>query len=190
MPAKKEKKLRGFRDYVRIIVHQRKAPDAIALGVCIGLFAGLSPLYGLQITIAFVLALLLGGSKIAAILSVWVTNPLTMFPVYSFTYWVGSRLLSSPVREKSFREFIMYCIRHLRWQSFEEARTVISEALRLGRDILPPLFVGGLAVAAVSSLAVYPLTKMIVRRVRAARSLRIRAHGKKGRGQPPSPESV
>lgn len=190
MPAKKEKKLRGLRDYARIVVHQRKAPDAIALGVCIGLFAGLSPLYGLQIIVAFLLALLLRGSKIAAILSVWVTNPLTMVPVYSFTYWVGSCLLSSPVRGKYFREFIRYCIRHLRWESLEEARAVVSEALRLGRDILPPLFVGGLAVAAVSSLAVYPLTKRIVRRIRAARSLRIHAHGEKRRGHPPSPESV
>jgi len=175
MPGKREKRLRSFRDYVRIIVHQREAPDAIALGVCIGLFAGLSPLYGLQIAVAFLLALLLRGSKIAAILSVWVTNPLTMIPIYSFTYWVGSKILSSPVREKSFREFIRYCIRHLRWEKADEARTVIAEVLRLGRDILPPLFVGGLAVAALSSLIVYPLVKKIVKRFRSARSLRLRA---------------
>jgi len=173
------KKRRGFGDYFRLAVHQRKAPDAVALGLCIGLFVGLAPLYGLQITLALLLALLLRGSKIAAVLGVFVTNPLTAIPVYSFTYWLGSLALGDPHREKSVRTLLHYCIRNFRWESLEEFRTVIGEVLRLGRGIFPALFVGGLIVAFFASLICYPLTRAAVLRLRADRSDRLQQRARK-----------
>jgi uncharacterized protein (DUF2062 family) len=168
-----------MRDYVRIIIHQREAPEAVALGICIGLFVGFSPLYGLQMILALLLALILHGSKIAAMLTVWITNPLTVIPIYSLTYWLGVRLLSMPHQHQPLRKFILYCIHHVHWQNPEGIRTVLNESIRLGRGILPPLFVGGLAAAAVSSLICYPLAKACVRHFRAVRSLQLMIGEKK-----------
>ncbi|MFA5689352.1 MAG: DUF2062 domain-containing protein [Kiritimatiellales bacterium] len=173
LPEKNEKRTRSIRDYLRIAVYQHATPEQIALGFCIGLFVGLSPLFGVQMMLAFLLALALRGSKISAMITVWITNPLTALPVYSFTYWIGSHILKSPVNEKPLRRFLSYCIHHLTWENYDEARTILYEALQLGRGILPPLFLGGFIVALACSLIGYPLVIFAVHRFRTARSMRI-----------------
>ncbi len=71
----------------------RGTPKQIGLGLALGLFIGFSPSMGVQIIIAVSIASLLKWSKIAAALGVQVTNPLTAPFIYSFTYFLGARLM-------------------------------------------------------------------------------------------------
>jgi uncharacterized protein (DUF2062 family) len=61
------------------------------------LYAGsvisLLPLYGIQIVIAFAAALLLRANLTVMVALQFVTNPLTVVPVYAFTGWVGATLM-------------------------------------------------------------------------------------------------
>ena len=65
------------------------SPQALALGVAIGLFLAFTPTLGVQMLLAAVLAAGLRASKAAALAAVWISNPLTAAPIYAATYGVG-----------------------------------------------------------------------------------------------------
>lgn len=61
------------------------------------LYAGsviaLLPLYGIQIIVAFAAALVLRANLTITVALQFLTNPLTVVPVYAFTGWVGATLM-------------------------------------------------------------------------------------------------
>ena len=69
-------------------------PREIALGLALGIVIGISPIFGVQIISAIILASLLGWNKIAAGIGTLITNPVTTPFIYGLTYYVGSRLLN------------------------------------------------------------------------------------------------
>lgn len=71
----------------------RGNPREIALGFALGLFIGFTPTMGIQIAMGVFFAALLKWNKIAAAIGVQVTNPLTAPFVYSFTYFIGAKLI-------------------------------------------------------------------------------------------------
>jgi uncharacterized protein (DUF2062 family) len=77
------------------IVAIHATPRQIALGVALGSFIAFTPLIGLQIIIAALVATVLGASRKAAMLAVWISNPLTMGPIFALTYQLGL-VLGSP----------------------------------------------------------------------------------------------
>ncbi len=64
------------------VLHTDDPPHAIALGVAVGVFVGFLPLVGLQTVIAIAVAALLRANKIVCVPIVWITNPVTMWPIY------------------------------------------------------------------------------------------------------------
>lgn len=59
-----------------------------------GMLLSLSPLYGLQILLAFALALLLRANLTISVGLQMIVNPLTMAPIYGGTAWLGSWLMT------------------------------------------------------------------------------------------------
>jgi hypothetical protein len=78
------------------LVGLRGSPEAIARGLAIGLFVAFTPTIGVQLILAAALATLLGASRAAALVPVWITNPVTIPPIYGFTYMVGSWFFPGP----------------------------------------------------------------------------------------------
>ncbi len=58
-----------------------------------GMVLSLSPLYGLQILLAFALALLLRANLTITVGLQMIVNPLTIAPIYGLTAWLGSWLM-------------------------------------------------------------------------------------------------
>jgi len=79
---------RGYDRVVKI----RGNPRQIALGFALGLFVGMSPTMGFQTAIAVFFAALFKWNKIAAAISVWISNPLSAPFLYSMTYLVGAKI--------------------------------------------------------------------------------------------------
>jgi uncharacterized protein (DUF2062 family) len=71
-------------------------PDAVGRGMALGLFIGMTPTFGIQMFLALLFALLLRQNKIAALIGVWCTNPLTAPIIYGMEYEVGRLLLGMP----------------------------------------------------------------------------------------------
>lgn len=59
----------------------------------VGSVISLWPIYGIQIVVAFAAALLFRANLTVFVALQFLTNPLTVVPVYAFTGWVGTRLM-------------------------------------------------------------------------------------------------
>ncbi len=70
---------------------------SVARAMAVGLFAALMPI-PLQMLLAACLAILLRGNLPIAVSLVWLTNPLTMPPIFYCTYQIGAWVMAVPTR--------------------------------------------------------------------------------------------
>lgn len=74
---------------------------SVSGAVSVGLFVALLPV-PFQMIIAALLALLFRVNLIVSLIMVWISNPLTMGPIFYFTYLVGAWILQTPVQDLEF----------------------------------------------------------------------------------------
>ncbi|ROR32656.1 DUF2062 domain-containing protein [Inmirania thermothiophila] len=67
---------------------------SVAGGLAVGLFVAFLPIVG-QMPLAALVALLLRVNLPIAVVGVWLTNPLTMGPIFLFAYHVGAAILGT-----------------------------------------------------------------------------------------------
>ncbi len=70
--------------------------NSVSLAFLVGIFCAFLPI-PMQMLVAAVLAVMLRSNLPVSIGLVWITNPLTMPPIFYFTYQVGVFLLDTPV---------------------------------------------------------------------------------------------
>lgn len=125
-----------LREYYRKLLLSHASAEEVAQGFALGVFIGITPTFGLHIILAIVCAAYLKKNELAAILGVFVTNPITAVPVYYFCFHVGT-LITGQTTELNFADL------------------TFSKAFSLGADILFPLWIGCLAVGLVAYFAAY-----------------------------------
>ena len=140
-------------------------PHRLALGLAIGTFATFSPLYGLQMVQNVVLAWLLGANKLVGIPIVWITNPVTVVPIFFPCYMLGCWLTGSPVIEGK--------LTATRWDWQENSANPESRwSDYLGSlwgqlsEIAVPLFVGCTLVGLSLAVVVYFVSNFLIRNYR------------------------
>lgn len=74
------------------VLHADDTPHQIALGVGIGVFIAILPLVGIQMMVAVAIAAALRANKAVCVPLVWITNPVTMGPIYAGCWSVGAFL--------------------------------------------------------------------------------------------------
>ena len=99
---------------------------SIAFGLAIGLFVGFMPILG-QMFVAAGLAILIRVNLPIAVMAVWITNPVTIAPIYFFSYQVGAYILELPVSDQTFA---------MSWDWFATEFMAIWQPLLLGCFIL------------------------------------------------------
>lgn len=82
-----------FRDKFRQILSVKESPHKIALAFAVGVFIGMSPLLGIHTVLGIIVAWIFRLNKFVTIVGVYVTNPWTIVPIYTFSTWAGARLL-------------------------------------------------------------------------------------------------
>jgi hypothetical protein len=75
------------------LLHLDESAHRIALGVALGLLVGLTPTVGLQMLLVFLITSVIPANRAAGLPMVWITNPATIVPIYSFNYLVGHVVL-------------------------------------------------------------------------------------------------
>jgi len=142
-----------LRKWLRDLSGLDDPPHKIAKGLALGIFVGFLPIMGIQMAVVLPFALLFRGNKMAAIAGVWISNPITVIPIYYVDYLFG--LLFTPYE-------------HLTWADFSSAllNTTTTRFLALGEMILVPLFVGGAVIGVVAAFPTYLITKRMVIRSR------------------------
>jgi len=134
---------------------------SVSIAVAIGLFVAWIPTPG-QMAIAAITALYLRGNLPISVALVWITNPITMPPMFYFAYRVGLLFMGNPAPDKDF-EF-----------------SVDNLMSGLG-DIWAPFLLGCLIVGTIFSTAGYYGTQKFwryhVNKMWAERKERLKAKG-------------
>ncbi len=107
--------------------------------MAIGVFIGITPTIPLHTILAVSLALLVRGSKLAAALGVWVSNPLSIPVFYYGSYRIGQLVLGLPAL------------------SFPDDRSLLVMA-RMGGEILGAMLLGGVILGIIPAIVAYVLT--------------------------------
>lgn len=132
-------------------------PHAVALGAAIGMLFGLTPTVGLQTVMVVVFAVvtrrLFYFNRPAALLLIYVSNPLTVAPIYYGLYWVGSQFVPGQATLEQFRQILAFEGFAGWWQTITSLVT----------DVGTPLGVGTLVIAPIGGVVTYPLTRLLLR---------------------------
>ena len=83
----------AFRDRLREVIKLRESPHKVALAFATGVFIGMSPLLGLHTLLGFVVAWIFRLNPLALLAGVYITNPWTVVPIYTFSTYVGAQCL-------------------------------------------------------------------------------------------------
>ncbi len=63
------------------------------MAFAVGVFIGMSPFFGIHTLLGLVVAYLFRLNKLTTIVGVYITNPWTIIPIYTFSTWVGAQCL-------------------------------------------------------------------------------------------------
>jgi len=151
-----------MRPVFRWLVQYRGSPQAIAGGFSLGLFIAFTPTIGIQIVLAFFMATALSLNRPAAVLAVWITNPVTIPVIFSLNYWLGSLIWEGPsalvVSQRLFELTSLLTSLDL-WAITEQ----LSAVAELGMGIIVPLILGSIIAGAFSAtLSYFILLRLLI----------------------------
>lgn len=152
-----------YKNMIHPIIKAKPTKNEFRLGVSIGLFVGLTPTVGIQMYLCLFFWLLFKKIKKdwnfnlpTSIAMVWITNPLTVVPIYYAFFLIGGWLqsllgMSSHVRDISFfNERVL---------DIQNAPTFLLKFQEIGTflfyDTGVPLFLGSLLIAIPTTLIAF-----------------------------------
>nr|MDQ3333366.1 DUF2062 domain-containing protein [Planctomycetota bacterium] len=145
------------RTLLRYVLSLDDTPHHIALGTAVGMFIGLTPTVGIQMILAIaVYYLCLPFFRFnckAALVTVYVSNPVTMLPLYWFDYRVGQIFFGGDVTKDQLNEILTYDGFAEWWQA------IWTLFVELGWTMLA----GSLIVGAVGGAITYPVMRYLLR---------------------------
>ncbi|MDL2124231.1 MAG: DUF2062 domain-containing protein [Deltaproteobacteria bacterium] len=122
-------------------------PHYVALGMAIGVFISVTPTIPFHTVIALALAFILRGSKAAAAIGVWFSNPITIPLFYKGSYDLGVSILGNSA-------------------PFSTEYESILELLKLGADVTIAMITGGVVLGILPAIAAYFITRRIFIKLR------------------------
>ena len=146
----KDRLKQWLHDFIERAKKLQGDPHYIAMGMAIGVFVAITPTIPFHTAIALALAFILRGSKPAAVIAVWVSNPVTIPIFYLGSYKVGNFILGNSI-------------------PFDPKYESLSELAKLGMDATIAMIAGGVILGIVPGIAVYFITRKIFITLRARR---------------------
>ena len=138
----------ALRERLRMICSIKDSPHRVSLAFAIGVFIGMSPFLGIHTVLGILVAWLFRLNKLATILGVYVTNPWTIIPIYTFSTWVGTKFLG-----------IDAIIPEMDWKHMTLSRILNEFSL-----LLKPFFFGTLLIGTLSAILGYVVIYRITKR--------------------------
>ena len=143
----------NIREFVQRVKNLEGDPHYVAMGLAIGVFVGMTPTIPFHTALAVALAFIFRGSKAAAALGVWFSNPITAPIFYWGSYKLGMYLLGNPA-------------------PFDIKYESILELLNLGMDVTIAMIAGGIILGVLPGIASYFITRKIITTIRLRRALK------------------
>jgi uncharacterized protein len=147
-----------LRPAIRWLIKLRGSTKAIAGGFALGTFIAFTPTIGLQMFLGAVFATLFNLNRPAAIIPAWITNPVTIPPIFTFNYWLGSLLFGGPSVTSVYQQLLEICKKLATLNMLQ----ISEQFMELGQAILIPLIMGSIVVGAVCAVIAYWLSLRIL----------------------------
>ncbi len=155
---------RVLKYYALRLKRLRGDPRALARGVAIGVFVGLTPTIPLQCGVILLLALVTRSSGIAGIISSCiVNNPLTFLPIYYLAAVIGNQVTPYSVDPEKLRPLLDLLVST---NTIFEFLSILGE---LGLRTFVVMGVGGLCLALPPGLLSYSLLLPVFKKIDARR---------------------
>lgn len=158
---------RTARLYLLRLKRLRGDPASLARGIALGVFIGITPTIPLHTVSIIILSFPFRASKISALLiSMLVSNPLTYFPSYYFSWLVGDLILPGILTWDKIDSLMVFV------NNGEGFTAIISELSKLGLDALTVLLIGGCVLALPFTVISYFLSLNFFRVIETKRAER------------------
>ncbi|MCA2013017.1 DUF2062 domain-containing protein [Pararhodobacter sp. CCB-MM2] len=174
----------GWRRAATYILHRMRrlpdSPERICIGIAAGLYVSFLPLYGLHFLSAALVAWVLRGNILAALLATFYGNPLTFPLMAAGGMELGGWLLGKEVRMSV--GGVMEAIGRAGGELMHNLATVVTgDPVHWGRligfyaDVYLPYMVGGLLLGLPFAVAAYFVHLPLVRAYQRSRQKRLKA---------------
>ncbi|MEM9755293.1 MAG: DUF2062 domain-containing protein [Pseudomonadota bacterium] len=160
-------------------------PEEIGRGIFAGIFVTFSPFYGLHFVLAALLAKVMRGRILAAIIASFVGNPLTYFPIAIISLRTGYLLLGIPPEDRMHGDVFARLreAAHALWRNLKALvtpeRTDWAQLSEFWNALFFPWMVGGLVPGVFLGLAGYFLSVPVIRAYQNRRAMRLKVRMKK-----------
>lgn len=176
--------------YVRHRLHRLPGtPETIARGIFAGAVAVFTPFFGFHFVVAALIAKLMRGNIVAALLATFIGNPLTYVPIAFISLRVGHFMMGSTMRgavDESLIAKFAGAMGDL-WRNFLAIFTEdTAQWAELGvfyYDVFFPWMVGGIIPGIVTGIVAYYLSVPVIRAYQKRRSAKLRKKMEKLRAQ-------
>lgn len=138
----------ALKDRIRLILSVKDTPHRISLAFSVGILIGMSPLFGIHTILGLVASSVFRLNRLVTIAGVYVTNPWTIIPIYTFSTWVGAKCLG-----------ISKILPEVDWRNI-----TFTALLNDFSPLLIPFIVGTALVGVVASLASYVIIYHLVKK--------------------------
>lgn len=133
----------ALRDKLREVASINDSPRKIAISFAIGIFIGMSPVLGLHTMLGIAAAWLFRLNKFVTIIGVYITNPWTIVPIYTFATWIGAKILG-----------INKVIPSINWHNLSLSRLIIEMEHLLWPFVFGTTLIGSLS-AVIGYIVIY-----------------------------------
>jgi hypothetical protein len=148
------------------ILRAQGSPVSIARGAALGMWFTLTPTVGIQMFLVTVIGIPWKANIPVAIALVWLSNPLTIVPLYYSFYWVGTLLTAVPTRSYSELAIVFLdVVKHVDepdWSLFDGVKL-------LGMEVVTPMLVGSVLIATLVAIPTYHVALRLAWRRQASR---------------------
>ncbi len=143
-----------LKESIRLLLFINESPHRIALTFSIGLFIGISPFIGMHTILALLVAFIFRLNKIIILLGTYVTNPWTIIPIYTFSTFIGTKILG-----------IKSVIPDIDWTNI-----TFLKIMNGMKPLIIPFFLGTTFVGAISSIIIYFILYALIKKTRRLHS--------------------
>lgn len=145
------------------------SPEKIGRGIWVGIFTSFTPFYGLHFVIAALLARMMRGNVLAALIATFVGNPLTYIPITVVSMKIGNLILGRDrqhIHPGGLGAKFAGAWRDL-WANFMSVFTdTQADWSRLSvfyDDIFLPFLIGGIVPGVIAGTAAYIMSVPVIR---------------------------
>ena len=131
----------------------KDTPHRISTAFALGIFIGISPFFGIHTILGISLAHLFRLNRFVTIIGVYVTNPWTIIPIYTFCTWVGAKCLR-----------LQKILPHIDW-----GHITFSMLLKDLGPLLMPFLLGTLLIGLFASMVSYAIVYALLKRRKCLR---------------------